>query len=103
MADRTLSSSDRGTLKSRRSPGTSDGHMYFLECECPGTYVVYNSQKQWLLSPPERARRLLRAMDSPERSDAIVILNVPFRQEETSLITPTLSILLLKEFVGADR
>src|SRR5262245_6567621 len=21
-------------------------HMYFLECECPGTYVVYNSQKQ---------------------------------------------------------
>lgn len=26
-------------------------HMYFLECECPGTYVVYNSQKQWLLSP----------------------------------------------------
>ena len=77
-------------------------HMYFLECECPGTYVVYNSQKQWLLSPPERARRLLRAMDSPERSDAIVILNVPFRPEETSLVTPTLSILLLKEFVGAE-
>jgi len=77
-------------------------HMYFLECECPGTYVVYNSQKQWLLSPPERARRLLRAMDSPERSDAIVILNVPFRQEETSLVTPTLSILFLKEFVGAE-
>jgi hypothetical protein len=76
--------------------------MYFLECECPGTYVVYNSQKQWMLSPPERARRLLRAMDSPERSDAIVILNVPFRPEETSLITPTLSILLLKEFVGAE-
>src|SRR5262249_16783985 len=58
-------------------------HMYFLECECPGTYVVYNSQKQWLLSSPERARRLLRAMDSPERSDAIVILNVPFVGAET--------------------
>jgi hypothetical protein len=41
-------------------------------------------------------------MDSPERSDAIVILNVPFRPEETSLVTPTLSILLLKEFVGAE-
>src|SRR5262249_53048188 len=58
-------------------------HMYFLECECPGTYVVYNSQKQWMLSPPERARRLLRAMDSPERSDAIVILNVEFVGAET--------------------
>lgn len=46
--------------------------MYFLECECPGTYVVYNSKKQWLLSPSERARRLLRAMELPERSEAIL-------------------------------
>ena len=76
--------------------------MYFLECECPGTYVVYNSKKQWLLSPSERARRLLRAMESPERSEAILILNVPLRPEEEIMIAPTLLVLPLKEFVGAE-
>jgi hypothetical protein len=76
--------------------------MYFLECECSGKYVVYNLEKQWLLSPAERARRLVRAMVSPERSGAFLILNVPLRPEETAVITPTLSISLLKEFPVAE-
>jgi hypothetical protein len=76
--------------------------IYYLECECRGTFVVWNDKRfQSLLSPEEFGRRLTKAVALAGQHDAILIRNRPVTVEELTSGAPNLSVALLKSFTDA--
>jgi hypothetical protein len=75
--------------------------IYYLECECVGTFIVYNSKRKTPLPPAEFAQRLTRALARPERREAILILHHPITPEEESAVAPIVSLALAAAFAGA--
>ena len=74
--------------------------IYYLECECRGTFIVRNSTRQPHLSAAEFARRLQRALGSSQQNEAVLIRNRTIAIEDM-IGVPDLSIALLQTFVGA--
>lgn len=75
--------------------------VYYLECECRGTFIVWNDKRQSVLSAGEFGRRLARAVDLAGQDDAILIRNRTVAPEELRSSAPSLSVSLLETFAGA--
>jgi hypothetical protein len=74
--------------------------IYYLECECSGTFVVWNGKRQSLLSAEEFGQRLTKAVALAGSQDAILIRFRPVTGDDLSS-TPNLSVALLKSFTDA--
>jgi len=75
--------------------------IYYLECECRGSFIVWNDKRQSLLTPAEFGYRLTKAVALAGQHDAILIRYRPVTAEDLSLGAPTLSLVLLKSFTDA--
>ena len=51
--------------------------VYYLECECNGTFIVWNGSRQSPLSDEQFRERLIRAFDHAGQSEVILIRNAP--------------------------
>jgi hypothetical protein len=76
--------------------------IYYLECECQGSFVVWSDKRQSLLSPEEFERRLTKAVALAEQHDAILISYRPVTVEDPTAGAPNLSVTLLKSFTDAS-
>lgn len=75
--------------------------IYYLECECRGTFIVWNRKRQSLLSPQEFGDRLTRAIALAPQRNAILISYRPIIIDDLTSNAPNLSIVLLKSFTDA--
>jgi hypothetical protein len=73
--------------------------VYYLECECSGTFVIWNRRS--LLSPEEFGRRLARAVGLAEQHDAILIRDRPVTPEDLGPSAANISLTRLETFAGA--
>ena len=56
--------------------------IYYLECECRGTFVVWNDKRNSMLSDAEFWRRLAVAATAAGQADAILIRYRPIAPAE---------------------
>ena len=70
--------------------------IYYLECECYGTFIVWNRQRQPPLSDEEFRTRLARAIDR-EGGDVVLIRNHPLSTDQAPATADT---TLLASFTG---
>ncbi len=75
--------------------------VYYLECECVGTFIVWNKSRELPLSPEQFRERLVRALDQIERREAILVRNAPIAADSESPALPGISVTLLRSFTGA--
>jgi hypothetical protein len=75
--------------------------IYYLDCECPGGFIVWNNKRQGGRSPEEFGRRLTKAVVLAGQHDAILIRNRPVTVEDLTS-APNLSVALLKSFTDAS-
>lgn len=76
--------------------------IYYLECECEGTFVVWNNKRQSLLSQEQFHARLLRAAQIAGGREAILIRNAPVSADQSAAIEREgQSLSLLQSFTGA--
>jgi len=75
--------------------------IYYLECECRGSFVVWNDKRQSLLTPAEFGSRLTKAVALAGQHDAILIRYRPVTDEDLTSGAPTLSLALLQSFTDA--
>jgi hypothetical protein len=73
--------------------------VYYLECECIGTFIVWNAARQSPLSAEQFRERLIRALDRTGQREAVLIRNAPL--EADSQLPPDISVKLLQSFTGA--
>ena len=73
--------------------------IYYLECECYGTFIVWNNKRLSLLPPAEFRRRLAKAVDLAGQRDVILVRYRPVTPEE--LAGSKLSATLLESFTGS--
>jgi hypothetical protein len=73
--------------------------LYYLECQCFGTFIVWNGKRQPALS----AARLASAVGLAGQQDAILIRNRPLLREEIETDASGISATLLQAFVNAYR
>jgi len=70
--------------------------VHYLECECLGTFIKWNRERQSPLSAEQFRSRLMRALDLAGDRTAILIRNRPLSVDElppeTSGFTPLISI-----------
>ena len=76
--------------------------IYYLECECFGTFIMWNHARQSLLSAEQFRTRLTRAFDLAEGREAILIRNRPLLADELAPNAAGLSAAPLQSFVGAE-
>jgi hypothetical protein len=74
--------------------------IYYLECECQGSFIVWNTKRQSPLSPEEFGHRLTKAVALAGTRDAILICDAPIDVLDTAR-APNLSLQLLKSFANA--
>jgi hypothetical protein len=75
--------------------------VYYLECECTGTFIVWNSRRQSPLSAEQFRERLTRALARIGRGDAVLIRNVPLDPAFTKDLVPGRAFALAASFTGA--
>src|SRR5262249_31873197 len=75
--------------------------IYYLECECWGSFVVWNSKRIYRASPEEFGRRLTKAVAMAGQRDAIFIRSADTAEDLMSG-APGLSIAPLKSFTEAS-
>jgi hypothetical protein len=75
--------------------------IYYLECECRGTFIVWNGHRQSPLSFEQFGRRLATAVGLAEDRDVLLIRNRPVAPEDLNSSVPSLSVTLLREFADA--
>jgi hypothetical protein len=75
--------------------------VYYLECECLGTFIVWNGSRQSPLSTSQFGERLVRALDRIEQHEAILIRNAPITAGAEQPGLPGISVTLLQSFTGA--
>jgi hypothetical protein len=73
--------------------------MYYLNCECDGTFVVWSSKRQPTLSGKEVGRRLKRALAVCDLRQPVLILSSPIRPDTLAATAPV-SVTLLREFAS---
>jgi hypothetical protein len=74
--------------------------VYYLECECAGTFVVWNDKRQSPLSAEQFGQRLTKALALAGQRDAILIRYRPVSADDLRS-APTLSAALLNSFADA--
>ena len=75
--------------------------VYYLECECIGTFIVWNKSRESPLSAAQFRERLIRALDRVGRREAILVRNAPITADSESPALPGISLILLQSFTGA--
>jgi hypothetical protein len=75
--------------------------IYYLECECLGSFVVWNRKRLYRVSPEEFGRRLTKAVTMAEQRNAIFVRSADIA-EDLMLGAPSLSITPLKSFTDAS-
>ena len=75
--------------------------IYYLECECQGSFIVWSTKRQSPLSPEEFGRRLTDAVALAGTRDAILIRDAPIDVLDLTARAPNLSVQLLKSFSDA--
>jgi hypothetical protein len=91
-----------GDAQTSTVAGYLERPIYYLECECRGSFIVWNMKRQGHLSPEEFGRRLTKAVASAGQHDAILVSYRSVTVEEVRSGAPNLSIVLLKSFTGAQ-
>ena len=76
--------------------------IYYLECECEGTFIPWNRNRQSLLSPQEFRDRLTRAIALAPQHNATLICYQPIIIDDLTSNEPNLDITLLKSFTDAQ-
>jgi len=76
--------------------------IYYLECECRGSFVVWNDKRQTLLTPAEFGSRLTKAIALAAQQDAILIRNRPVTPDDLTSGASSLSVALIKSFTNAS-
>ena len=74
--------------------------IYYLECECRSTFVVWNARRRSIVDYGDLARRTLHAIQSSGRNEAILVLNSELTPEQETA-TPGLVFERLAQFTGA--
>src|SRR4051812_5829981 len=72
--------------------------VYYLECDCQGTFIRWNLDRQTPLSPEQFRARLSRALDVAKGETTILIRNRPLSPEELA----GFAVTLLNSFTGAE-
>ena len=75
--------------------------IYYLECECIGTFIVWNDKRSSPLSPVEFGRRLSKAVALAAGRPAILISSRPLQPQDLESGAGSLSITLLSSFTDA--
>jgi hypothetical protein len=75
--------------------------IYYLECECIGTFIVWNDKRLSPLSPVEFGRRLSKAVALAAGRPAILISSRPLQPQDLESGAGSLSITLLSYFTDA--
>ena len=75
--------------------------IYYLECECQGSFIVWNNKRQSILPYDEFGRRLTKAVTLAGRRDAILIRSWPLSRKDLAWGVPNLSVVPLKSFTDA--
>jgi hypothetical protein len=75
--------------------------IYYLECECQGSFIVWSNKRQSFLPYDEFGRRLTKAVALAGQQDAILIRNRPLCLKDLAWGEPNLSGVLLKSFTNA--
>lgn len=76
--------------------------IYYLECQCSGTFIVLNDKRQSFLSPAEFGRRLSEAFTVAGPQDTILIRSRPVQAEDLKSSAPNLSVTLPSVFHKFD-
>lgn len=76
--------------------------IYYLECECSGTFIMWNHARQSQLSAEQFRTRLTRALDLAEGREVIFIRNRPLLADELAPDAAGLSAAPLQSFVGSE-
>jgi hypothetical protein len=74
---------------------------YYLECQCSGTFIVWNGKRKHLLSSAEFGRRLSEAVTVAGPRNTILISSRQIQAEDLNTEGPTLSVTLLRSFTDA--
>src|SRR5262249_20360077 len=74
--------------------------IYYLECECWGSFVVWNDKRVYRTSQEEFGRRLTKAVAMARQHDVILIRSTD-TPEDLMSGAPSLSMVLLKSFTNA--
>jgi hypothetical protein len=72
--------------------------IYYLECQCQGTFITWNEDRQSPLSAEQFRTRLSRALDLAAGRTAILIRNRPLSADEPA----GLAVTPLTSFTGAE-
>jgi len=75
--------------------------IYYLECDCLGTFVVWNEEREDALSADEFWRRLHKAASLAGQREAILIRYQPIAPDDLKAAAPSLSLTLLHSFANA--
>ena len=75
--------------------------VYYLECECKGTFIVWNSRRKSGLSADEFRERLRRALARVGPHDAVLIRTVPLDLTSAKELVPGRAFMLAASFAGA--
>ena len=75
--------------------------IYYLECECQGSFIVWNTKRLSPLSAEEFGHRLTKAVAQAGTRDAILIRDQAVNIVDFTEQAPNLSLRLLKSFSDA--
>jgi hypothetical protein len=75
--------------------------IYYLECECDGRFIIWNTQRTLSIDMTEILIRAQRALDRNNGRDAILIVNRMIAPEDIRRMEPNLTLTLLQSFTGA--
>jgi hypothetical protein len=76
--------------------------IYYLECECEGSFIVWNDKRHSLLTPEEFGRRLSEGVALAASRKAILIRYRPLSEQELASSSPDVHLVLLKSFTNAS-
>ena len=76
--------------------------IYYLECQCPGTFITWNHARQSPLSAEQFRLRLKDAIDRAAGKTAILVRNRPLAPDELAPQLAGLPVELLQSFTGSE-
>jgi len=76
--------------------------IFYLECECLGSFVDNTKQRRATLTSTELRERLLRSFEMFNRTGGILILSAPMTSEDARSLAPMLFLTLIKTFAGTS-
>lgn len=76
--------------------------LYYLECECPGSFIVWNRTRTGFLDDAEIARRANRAPPAEGGRETILITNREIPAAVAHDNAPDRTFILLRTFAGAE-